>query len=195
VAVIEQLASDVEPIDPSFGPHDPRVFEEGEVPSSPVVTRRPSTIIAAKRPRWLIPATAVAIAGGIAIGVYVAGRNPEPSAVPPPPHVDVAPPQRASEPPPVATDPVPAPVVEGSASPAVAPSVTGSTKPKPKKHGHHQTSPVAAGSGSGSPVVTLPSSETGSAAPRTGSAAQRPTVEWKPTMLMPTDSGSNKQRP
>jgi serine/threonine-protein kinase len=199
VAVIAALPDpEPGPIDPSFGPHDPKLFEEGEVPSSPVVTARPATAVPQRRRRrWLVPASIAAIGGGIAFGLVVANRASHDEPAPAPaPHVEapIATPTPPAPPPaaavPSATPPEPA----GSASEPVEPA----TKPDKKKRHHHQTSAVVAGSGSGSamPVVPPPTPEppdAGVAPVATGSAGH-PT-EWKPDILLPTDVDKRKKSP
>ncbi len=205
VQVIERLPTDGEPVEPTFGPRDPRVAEEGELPAAPIIPRRSTTAVVPRRKRWLIPATAVAIAGGVAIGWKLTARDaaPEPETI-----------EMHTTPPPVPTKPAP---VETPAKPDTIDAITGADEPvaaetvvtdtpkhpgRGKKPPHHQTTSPPDGSGSGSAVAITtppPPEPSGSAA---GSAAQTrlPNVEWKPTMLLPTDKagsgmGSNAKKP
>jgi serine/threonine-protein kinase len=191
VAVIEAAPAEPEPIDPQFGPRDPRVFEEGEVPSSPVVTARPAST--ARRRRWLAPAGVLAIGGGIAIGFIVANTPGTPR-----PHADPAP-----APAPIVTPSTPAPAHVDVVTPpapdasevAVDPVEPAHTNPGKRRH-HHLTPPPAAGSASGTAVSVAPAPPDAGVAPVAAGSSSHPTpnVEWKPDILLPSDVGSNKHK-
>jgi serine/threonine protein kinase len=178
IAVIESSPPIEEARLPTFGEQDRRDVEEGEVPSAAAIQRvepAPATRPARRRWRGLY----VAIAGGCVLGLGLAigaklwldkgdhggtvvnAPSPSPSPAPPPP------------PPP---SPPPSP------SPSLQPEV-GSPKPEVgpvRHHAHHKTPPPpAAGSAT---VATQP--------PPTPPPPPNTNVEWKRTLLLPTDTGS-----
>jgi eukaryotic-like serine/threonine-protein kinase len=197
VAVIEATAADAEPIDPAFGPHDPRVFEEGEVPSSPVVTARPQTAAKPRRRPWLVPAGVLAVGGGIAIGLIVATSNSEtPPPRPPPLTRPALPPVHEVAPP--ALPPVQDTVQGTVGSDDIAIEPVDTTKPNPaRRRHHHQTTTAHVGSGTGSAVsAPIPTPVDAGVAPLatgSGSGTKGPS-EWKPDIFLPTDVGSNKRK-
>ncbi len=172
VDVIESAGDAEEPNWPTFGPSDARDAEEGSVPSSPRVVQTERTV-PARRKKWI--AGAIAAASVIAIGAGAGllwshrGARPEVQVTAPPPALTPSPaPPLAAAPPaePVADPEPPAP------TPAPAPA------PAPARHHHHHRPPPPP------PPVARPAA---------GSDAPKPpaNVEWKPTMLLPTDQGSD----
>jgi eukaryotic-like serine/threonine-protein kinase len=182
VALIERDVESAEPLLPTFGVVDERAVEEGLIPSIATTTapRR-------RRSSYLIGAAVVV---GVGLGAvfalpsrHAAPSDPQPSKVSAP-AVHEAP--RVIDPPPAA------PPGDGSAEVI---EVAGSgTTPRPVTHRHHShvTNPPPAGSNAevASPPITEPDPPAGSGA---GSATRPAHVEWKPTMLLPTDSGKTKQ--
>ena len=183
VAVIESLEPGDE-VGVQFGPSDPRTLEEGEVPSSPAMTR---PMPARRWSRRLAVWTALSAALGVAIALVTsaASRHRDHSvhvqAPPPPAPAPAAPPTTASEP---ATQPAPAPAVP---QPTAAPAVTEPTaapvpaEPPPAKiPRHHSTRAAVAGSTPQAAAPPPPPEPAGSARPPAR-------VEWNPTMLLPSD--------
>jgi serine/threonine-protein kinase len=196
VAVIEL---DVEPepeLLPTFGPADGGA-EEDALPSASVAALAPRP----SRGRWIPYAIAGALVG-VGLGAVIAMHGddvPAPAAAPPArsePAIRPATPQ-----PPAAVTPPPAPppaeVEAEDLSAAPAPTGSGSpSRPASRAHRHHLTNPPPAASNAvaGQPAPDPTPPATAAAPPAngsaTGSAARPANVEWKPTMLLPTDKGS-----
>jgi serine/threonine protein kinase len=171
VAVIESLAADeAEPL-PTFGPADQRVAEEGSLPSDPGVRAlRPTSEAPRKRGRLV-----AIIAGGVVVGVGLAiaasmmiggGSSTSTSTLPAP-----IPSPSPSPPPSPSPSPPPSPVSEPVTSPT-------------RSHHHHVRKPP-------------PPAATGSAtvaAPAPAPPPAHPDVEWKSTLLLPTDTGSGHSK-
>ncbi len=196
VAVLERDVEidgglDGEPLLATFGPADERGGEEGSVPSA---APRPQP-----RPRRAIYVGAATILVGVGLGAALALRGGHAAGPGAAPGSTSTVPDRLAAPHPVAPAPALAPErTPGTApdrdddpaapppagEPAVAAELTGSSAPRPVVRSRHHHKPRAAGSNATapSPIVTEPRA-VGSAVPPTH-------VEWKPTMLLPTDSGS-----
>jgi serine/threonine-protein kinase len=180
VAVIEL---DVEPepeLLPTFGPADGAV-EEDSVPSTPALVPRPA------RGRWVPYAIAGALVGiglGAAFALHGDGVPASHRTPPASPTEIVAP----------VTVPVTPPPAEVEAEDiSVAPAGSAPTPHHATRvHRHHLTNPPPAGSTAVAsqpvPDPTPPSAPPASGS--AGSAARPANVEWKPTMLLPTDKGS-----
>ena len=188
VAVIESLASE-EAVGETFGPIDDRASEEGEVPS--VVAPAPVREDRARNSRGLaialaVGAVAVAAAvmwlasGGRAAGGQAAGGQAaegQASGLRP----------QASGP-----DQNPAPV-PAAVPAAVAVPVPVPNRTMPGRRHPHQRSASPPPSPSPSPPPSPPPSPSLSPPPSPPpTPAAPPNVEWKPTMLLPTDNGSAK---
>ncbi|HSN29164.1 MAG TPA: serine/threonine-protein kinase, partial [Kofleriaceae bacterium] len=204
VAVIESLADPGEEIGVQFGPSDPRTLEEGEVPSSPAATR-PMPARPTPRRRLAVWAAATA-AVGIALALVAAKslrRGDRDGTV----HVQAPPPATApasgpatatatepgsatataAEPatatatasgPAAAAAPATAPATASGPTAAAAPAPAPAPAPPPVKRPHHHSTRAPA-AGSNVPAV---------APPEPAGSAHAPTqVEWKPTMLLPSD--------
>ena len=185
VAVIEL---DVEPepeLLPTFGPAD-GAAEDDSVPNAPAIAPR-------SRGRWWPYAIAGSVIG-IGLGVVLAL------------HADDAPVAHPAAPPAAPPSaPAPAAAIHAAESPtpappsaeieaedlAAAPAGSAATpRPTSRAHRHHLTNPPPAGSNAvvSQPVPDpIPPPTNGSAA---GSATRPANVEWKPSMLLPTDKGS-----
>src|SRR3569623_1708429 len=186
VAVIER---DVEPepdVLPTFGPSDGAPEEDAVAPALPA--RR-------AKGRWLPYALGGALLGaGLGIAFALRGdaapspRRASSAVVPAPSPAPLATPTPAT--PATMIAPPSAEIEAADVSAAPAP---GTSRPTPRAHRHHLTNPPAAGSNA---AVSAPISEvqppvSGSASgSATGSAARPANVEWKPSMLLPTDKGS-----
>jgi eukaryotic-like serine/threonine-protein kinase len=185
VDVIERdVEPDPEPLLPTFGVVDERALEEGLIPSDTTAPRRSR----------LIYVIGAAVVVGLGLGAVFAlpsrpATTPEPRPIAPTviaPVVHEAP--RVVDPPP------PPPSDESLGSDVIEAAGSGATShPPAHRHHSHVTNPPPAGSNAevASQPITEPDPEpAGSGA---GSATKPAHVEWKPTMLLPTDSGKTKQ--
>jgi len=184
VAVIERDVEAEPDVLPTFGPSD-GAAEEDAVANAPALPARRA------KGRWLPYAIGGALLGaGLGIAFALHGDDapsprrassalvpaPAPTPTPAPPATMIAPPSAEVE------------AADVSAAPA-----PGTSRPTPRAHRHHLTNPPAAGSNA---AVSAPISEvqppvSGSASgSANGSAARPANVEWKPSMLLPTDKGS-----
>jgi hypothetical protein len=175
---------------PTFGPAD-GAAEEDQLPSASVAALAPR----ASRGRWVPYAIAGALVG-IGLGAVIALRGDDAPvstrAATPPAHSEPAI-HSATPAPPVA--PPPAEVEAADLGAAPAPAGSSSPSRPARAHRHHLTNSAPAGSNAvasqpaadptSPPTTSLAPSANGSA----GSAAPA-NVEWKPTMLLPTDKGS-----
>ena len=200
VEVIEALPAELEaePICPTFGPSEEPTLVEGPAEAS---NARPS---APARGPWRRVLAVGVIAGaigsalvlGLGSGDDSAPARPIPAPIPSPtggtvpgstPTAPVATPAPVAAPAPVPL-PVPLPVPPSVPPPIPAPPADA---PIVRKHVHRPAPSTAAGSAAGSAALAQPQVETN------GSAAKPPPsrVEWKPTMLLPSDTGSGKRTP
>ena len=186
VAVIER---DVEPepdMLPTFGPAD-GAAEEDPLPSASVAAL-PSR---SSRGRWL-PYAILGALVGVGLGAVIALHDdeaPPPQHAPAPPAIHTATPRPA---PAVAPPPAEIEAEDLSSAPAPAGSISPS-RPAPRAHRHHLTNGSAAGSNAVASQPAPDSTPPPVARPTDGSAAGSAApanVEWKPTMLLPTDKGS-----
>jgi serine/threonine-protein kinase len=178
----------------TFGVEDRRDREEGEVPSSPAMRApAPAPVPEPKKRRGgtvaaVIGGVVVVIAIAVAVGRWSAGSQPQPQPQPQPtpqpqPQPQPQPTPQPTPPPPTAADTDTAAVTDtataaGSAAPAASAAAAGSaaapaTANPPRHRKRHPQPPVATGSGS---ATTEPPAN--------------PNVEWKRTLLLPTDTGS-----
>ncbi len=195
VAVIEnEFEVDPEPLLPTFGPTD-----EPDEPrtENPILEALPGAVVTPppKRRIGLMISVATTMIG-IGIGTAIAVKGAEQPVRPPPP----------PPPTPVVTMPMAtAPAATGSASPAIEEGELETPVPAQKAaHRHrrpHVTIPVAAGSST--PVIAVPPPMTGTntasgsgTGSGTGSGIRSTPhpVEWKPSMLLPTDSASDRPK-
>jgi serine/threonine protein kinase len=216
VAVIESLAPEA-PRDVAFGPSDARLREEGTLPSSP------SLKPAKPRSRRVLIGTLIVTAALAAGGVFAIGlaQRDGTSATTTPTEDSPSPiagtPGSAAA---AVTAPVPVPspgsatsATAGSADTVAEPEIdddqaataeptpptppaagTRIKHPRPNgrggKHGAHVTKSDPKTDGRGSAAsTTQPPQTQGSAA-----GTKPPNVEWKPTMLLPTDPASGKSK-
>ncbi|HEY6038202.1 MAG TPA: hypothetical protein VIV58_28165, partial [Kofleriaceae bacterium] len=190
VAVIERDVEAEPELLPTFGPND-GAPEEDSMANAPAPAPRRSS------GRWLPYAIGGALLGiGLGAALALHGDDaPAPrrasSAAPAPAPAPVAPAVPAAPTPaPAAIAPPSAEIEAADVSAAQAP---GNSRPTSRAHRHHLTNPPAAGSNA---VVSAPVSEvqppvSGSASGSANGSATRPAnVEWKPSMLLPTDKGS-----
>ncbi|MEO8843994.1 MAG: protein kinase [Kofleriaceae bacterium] len=177
VEVIERdVEPDPEPLLPTFGVVDERAQEEGLVPSVATPT--------APRRNRMVYVIGAAIAVGVGLGVvfaiparHAAVEPPLPIALPViAPVVHEAP--HAIEPPPPSDE-------------IVIEATGGGAPVRPATHRHRSHVTNSPPTGSNAEVASQPITE--SAPPAAGSATKPAHVEWKPTMLLPTDSGKTKQ--
>ncbi|MEP6864558.1 MAG: serine/threonine-protein kinase [Deltaproteobacteria bacterium] len=191
-SLVSVIELDVEPepeLLPTFGPAD-GVAEEDQLPSASVATLAPRP----SRGRWVPYAIAGALVG-IGLGAVIALRGddaPAGHAAAPPARSEPAL-QTPQAPPPAA--PPPAEVEAEDLAAAPAPAGSGSpSRPASRAHRHHLTNPPPAGSNAmASQPAPDPTPPTPSLAPPSNGSAGSATpanVEWKPTMLLPTDKGS-----
>jgi serine/threonine-protein kinase len=181
VDLIERdVEPDPEPLLPTFGVVDERAAEEGLLPS--VAPRRSRSI-------YVIGAAVVV---GIGLGAVFALPSRHATAPEPQPTAPTVIAPVVHETPRVIPPPAPPPS-DGSGAEVIEVAGSGTT-PRPVTHRHHSrvTNPPPAGSNAevASQPTTEPDPPAGSAA---GSATKPAHVEWKPTMLLPTDSGKTKQ--
>jgi len=188
VAVIERDVELEPELLPTFGPAD-GLAEDDSLPNAAAIPRRPG------RARWVPFAIAGAVLG-VGLGAVLAlqsGGEPAShhAAAPPPPAIRA---ETRESPPPAPSQPPPSEAEDVAAVPAGS---AANPHPASRAHRHHLTNPPATGSSavasqpvpdpSSSPAIGSASGSAGSAA---GSAARPANVEWKPSMLLPTDKGS-----
>lgn len=186
VDVIERdIEPDPEPLLPTFGGVDERAIEEGLIPSVTTATRP-------RRNRMgYVIGTAIAVGVGLgAVLAFPSHHAAAPIATPVP--TVIAPMVRSSDrgdlvrEVPHVVEPSPPP-----SDPVIEVAGSGATS-RPATHRHrtlHVTNSPAAGSNV--EVASQPITEP--VPPAAGSATRPAHVEWKPTMLLPTDSGKTKQ--
>jgi serine/threonine-protein kinase len=176
-SLVDVLERDVEiegePLLPTFGPADERTGEEGALPAIAARPRRRGLFVAAGAIVGIGLGTALALHGGGA-----APRTPAPALVPAVPMI--------ATPPPAEPEPPPAPSIAPDQDFAIEASGSGAPRPVTRPHRHHLTNRAGSGSNAGSGLVPVPAESPAAV----GSAAPPTHVEWKPTMLLPTDTGS-----
>jgi hypothetical protein len=172
-SLVEVIERDVEPepeLFATFGPADERGGEEG---SAPGMAPPP-----AKRSRWLpyvIGGSVVGIGLGALIAIQSGGDAP---ASPPAPAIE--PVHMVATPPPA--EPAPEPEI------AIEPVGSAASAPHHAIKKHHVTNRPTAGSNA---VANQPAPPPEPEPPPSAGSAAKPThVEWKPSMLLPTDRGS-----
>ena len=185
-SLVQVIARDIEAepdVMPTFGPNDGLAEDEAAPP--PVTMRRART-------RWLPYAVVGAMIGigiGAALALHGGDEAPRRAGAPPPVVQPPAKPADTVAPAPIA--PVEPPSAEIEAADISAAPAPANTRPVSRAHHHHLTNPPAAGSNAvvSAPVpqVQPPVSGSGSGS---GSATRPANVEWKPSMLLPTDKGS-----
>ncbi len=199
VDIIEAVPAEPEPPLPTFGPTAPGFADE--IDTEP---RRPPRRARGKRLGILI---AIGLAGGAGATAFVMARSHET--------------RRVEQPEPVASGaPAPAPTAVPAPSPEIAPATdaappdesraTTSDPPDPptrRSHGKHRRDATAtppmpetpATPDAGMAAVVEPATQPTGSAGSAGSASHvtpptRSKVEWNPTMLLPTDSGSGTKK-
>ncbi len=203
VTVIEnEIEVDLESLLPTFGPTD----EPDAVahPDEHVIEEAPGAVLTTtpkRRIAWMIGVATTMI--GIGIGTAIAVRSREQPVLPPPrPTTPAATMPIASPETGLATGLATEPTIgvsAGSASPAPEEGEVETPVPAQKAahhhHGPHVTIPVAAGSNAAVIAAPPPMTVTnaGSGAGSSNGAPPHP-VEWKPSMLLPTDSSSDKPK-
>jgi len=186
-SLVQVIARDIEPeadVMPTFGPNDGPVEDEA---APPLATMRRA------RTRWLPYAIGGALLG-IGIGAVLALHGGDE----PPRHASAPPPAAPAAAPPVARPaetaaPVEPPSAEVEAADISAAPMTPATgRPVSRAHHHHLTNPPAAGSNAvvSAPVVPEVQPPVSGSGSGSGSATRPANVEWKPSMLLPTDKGS-----
>jgi len=173
-SLVEVIERDVEPepeLFATFGPADERGGEEGSAPGL-----APSP---AKRTRWL-PYVIGGSVCGIGLGAWIAIQSGDAPVSHPAPAIE---PVHM-----VATPPAPEPAPEPEAKSGIvidpAGPPTGAPHHAPKKH-RVTNRPTAGSNAVAKPPVAEPEPP-----PTAGSGAKPTHVEWKPSMLLPTDRGS-----
>ncbi len=198
VDIIDAVPADEVPPELTFGPTIPGSIEDSDTqPHRDPPVRRRKTI-------------ALAIALGLASGVVgtvlvtsggsaPAIESAPPSTEPKPP-VDPKPnPAKATEAPAVA-EPDPVHVVHDSPDVVTQPAVTPTPSRRRRPASPSTVPPNGKTDGSAAVVVSEPPPEPVTVQtrpppkPLTGSGSQRVKVEWNPTILLPTDSGSGKHK-
>ena len=182
VDVIErEVEPNPEPLLPTFGVVDERAVEEGLIPSATTATAPRSRLI------YVIGA---AVAVGLGLGAVFALPSHHAPATEPRPIAPTVIAPAVHEAPRVVDPPQQPP--NGSAELIGAAGSGATSHPSTHRHHSHVTNPPPAGSNAevASQPITEPEPAGGSGA---GSATKPAHVEWKPTMLLPTDSGKTKQ--
>lgn len=194
VDVIASAPELEEPVLPTFGPTDERSDELATPVRRPTVVAPPS-----RSPRWVALFIVLGVAGGAGGTVAVMQMSRDPATAPAPADT---PPVPASVTPAPAIAPAviePATATEPGSEPGSEPVTVGAeieldetpTRDGPTPPSRRRTKKPVATVKTPLPLQDPKTSPPAVTPPPAGSGSQRPArVEWKPTLLLPTDSGS-----